>query len=161
MTWWKIPKSLIKHLCKHYLKSNHIIFNKTKLNTCLCEVPSEQTIQLNQRCYRSCMLFLYLTSIVASNQRRNQRNDHSTSLLLKFTSPRKSLLLLTVSSQPKVTIITYDIIDFILTIGFETKTFFDGTTISLLLMLLLIVNVLTSVHESFLQLNVSGEPKVT
>ena len=28
-------------------------------------------------------------------------------------------------------------------------------------MLLLIVNVFASVHESFLQLNVSGEPKVT
>jgi hypothetical protein len=66
------------------------------------------------------------------------------------SSSRKSLVQLTVSSQPKVTIIKYDIIDFILTIGFETKTFFDGTTISLSLMLLPIVNVFASVHESFL-----------
>jgi hypothetical protein len=48
-----------------------------------------------------------------------------------------------------------------MTIDFETKTFFYGTKISLSLMLLLIVNVFASAHESFLQLNVSGEPKVT
>ena len=78
------------------------------------------------------------------------------------SSSRKPLLLLTFSRQPKVTIIISDIIDFILTIiGFETKLLFDGTTISLSLMLLLIVNVFASVHKSFLQLKESGEPKVT
>jgi len=159
MTWRKIPISRIKHSLKHYLKSNDIIINKTKLNTCLCDRSATDSAE--PKVLLIIHVIIFVPNFDCSIKSKTKSTDHSTSLLLKFTSSRKSLLLQTVSSQPKVTIIKHDNIDFILTIGFETKTFFDGMTNSLSLMLLLIVNVLTSVHESFLQLNVSGEPKVT
>jgi len=147
----RIPISMRAHLCKHYLKSNETIFIKTTLDTCLC-VLSKLAILTTDSAEPMVLLIIHVIFVpnVNYNMWIKDLIDGTIIPLYCCSNSRKSLLQLTVSSQPKVTIIKYDNIDFILTIGFETKLLFDGTTISLLLTLLLIVNVFASVHESLL-----------
>ena len=138
-----------------------ISFSTNRLWTwCLC-VLSKLAILTTHSAEPMVILIIHVIFVPNANYNMWIKDviDGTIISLCCCSSSRKSLPQLTVSSQPKVIIIKYDIIDFILTIDFET--FFDGTTISLSLMLLLIVNVFDSVHESLLQLNVSSEPKVT